>query len=351
VKIAIFLPNWLGDLVMATPVLRAMRRRFAPPVRLIGVMRPHLAELLPGTPWLDEQWYFDARAGAPQWGRRALLKQMRRQLLDMALLLTNSLHTAIMVWLGGAKQRIGYVRNGRGPLLTSKLYPPRIGRQIAPAPMVQTYLALAEAVGCEPESPRLELATTAADEQAGNAVWRTLGLRSDGRVVALNCSGAYGAAKLWPVEHFAALAQRIVDRLDHDVLVICGPQQCQIARDIVRLAARERVFSLADQPVGLSLSKACLSRSRLTVSTDSGPRHIAAALGKPVITLLGPTLPIWIENPTVQAVNLQLELDCIGCARRVCPLGHHRCMRELPVAMVYAEVEKVLQQKESSLAA
>jgi heptosyltransferase-2 len=269
----------------------------------------------------------------------------------MVILLTNSLHTALLAWLGGARQRIGYVRDGRGPLLTGKVYPPRIGRRLAATPMVQAYLALAEAVGCEPQSPRLELATTAPEEQAADDVWQRLGLRTDRRLVALNCSGAYGAAKLWPVEHFAALAQKIVDHLDHDVLVICGPQERQIARDIVGRAARRRVFSLADQPLGVSLTKACLRRSRLTVSTDSGPRHIAAAFGRPVITLLGPTLPIWIENPTVRAVNLQLRLDCIGCCRRVCPLGHHRCMRELSADMVYAEVEEILQQDESSLAA
>jgi len=350
-NIGIFLPNWLGDVVMATPALRAIRRRFPRPSRLVGIVRPHLAELLDGTGWLDEQWYFDPRAQQPQWRRLALLRRMRRQRFDMVILLTNSLHTALLAWLGGARQRIGYVRDGRGPLLTGKVYPPRMNGRLVAMPMVRSYLALAEAVGCPPESPRLELATTEAEEAAADAVWAALGVRGDGRLIALNCSGAYGAAKLWPAEHFAALSQKIVDHLDHDVLVICGPQERQIARDIVRHAARRRVFSLADQPVGISLSKACLRRSRLAVSTDSGPRHIAAAFGKPVITLLGPTLPVWIENPTVRAVNLQLPLDCIGCSRRVCPLGHHRCMRELKVEMVYAEIEKVLQGDTSSLAA
>jgi len=260
--------------------------------------------------------------------------------------LTNSFHTALLAWLGGANERIGYARDGRGLLLTRKLYPQRAGGRIVAAPMVDTYLALAAAVGCAPESPRLELATTEAEEHLADTVWHNLGLRTDGRLVALNCSGAYGAAKLWPVEHFAALARRIVDELDHDVLVVCGPQERDIARDIARRAARQRVFSLADQPVGLPLSKACLRRSRLTISTDSGPRHIAAALGRPVITLLGPTLPVWIENPTVRAVHLQLKLDCIGCGQRVCPLGHHRCMKDLSGDMVYDEVVRVLQQEE-----
>jgi hypothetical protein len=78
------------------------------------------------------------------------------------------------------------------------------------------------------------------------------------------------------------------------------------------------------------------------VSTDSGPRHIAAALGKPVVTLFGPMLPIATENPTQTASNLILQLDCIGCGKRACPLGDHSCMRNISVDTVYAAAIKLL---------
>ena len=172
--------------------------------------------------------------------------------------------------------------------------------------------------------PRVE-----ADERSADAVFERLGLRGDGRVVALNSSGAYGGSKLWPVEYFAELARRIVAELDHDVLVFCGPKERDIARRIVGLSASGRVFSMADQPMDLGTAKACIRRCRLMVSTDSGPRHVAAALGLPLVTLFGPMLPVWSENPTQRAINLVLDLDCIGCHQRVCPLGHHRCMRRL----------------------
>ena len=99
---------------------------------------------------------------------------------------------------------------------------------------------------------------------------------------------------------------------------------------------------MAAQAVSLGLTKGCLARCRLMVSTDSGPRHIAAALGKPVVTLLGPTLPAWIENPSVRGPMLRAELDCLGCGKRTCPLGHHRCMRDLTPERVLAEVAACL---------
>jgi heptosyltransferase-2 len=350
-KIGIFLPNWLGDLVMATPMLRAIRRHFGPSSHLVGVLRPNLSEVLAGSPWLDEQWYFDPRADQAELRHTSLLRRMRRERFDMAILLTNSLRTALVAWLGGVRQRIGYVRYGRGPLLTHKLYPLRQAGNLAPEPMVDYYLRLAAAAGCPPESPRLELFSTPAEDQLAERTWRELGLRADGRVVTFNCSGAYGAAKLWPTEYFGHLARRVVDEMNHDVLIVCGSQERQIAQEIAAHAGRDRVFSMAEQTLGLSASKACIRRGRLMVSTDSGPRHIAAAFGQPVITLFGPTLPIWIENPTVRAINLQLDLPCTGCYKRICPLGHHRCMRDLTVDMVANEVASLLREDQLGKAA
>ena len=363
---------------MATPTLRSLRRHFGPRARIVGIMRPYLADVLAGAGWLDEQWFFDPRSKQRELRSRAVARRMRGERFDLAVLMTNSLRTAWVVWRGGAKRRIGYVRYGRGPLLTDKLYPRRDGhwlsrcrpRRIVPEPMVETYLKLARSIGCEEESPRLELTTTAADERSADAVFERLGLRGEKPIAALNSSGAYGGSKLWPVEYFGRLARRIVDELDYDVLVICGPKEREIARDVVRLAGCEkgdsphlceapkgpfrqmgtvpffapgpRVVSMADQPMDLGTSKACLRRCLVMVSTDSGPRHVAAALGLPVVTLFGPMLPVWSENPTQRAANLVLDLDCIGCHKRVCPLGHHRCMRDLSVETVFAAVRDVL---------
>jgi len=350
-KIGIFLPNWLGDVVMATPMLRAMRRHFGDGVRLIGIMRPHLADVLRGTRWLDEQWYFNPRANDHDVRTWALIRKMRREQLDVALLLPNSFRTAVVARLGGAKERVGYSRCGRGPLLTHKVESPQTRGLATPCPMVDLFLKLSEAMGCPPESRRLELATTPDDEQAANLVWERLGLRTDSRVVTFNSSGAFGSAKLWPEEHFADLAKRVASELDYDVLVMCGPKERCTARAIVQRAAHPRVFSMADQPIDLGTAKACIRRARLMVSTDSGPRHVAAAFGKPVVTLYGPMPPMFGENPTVLAIDLRLDMPCIGCQNRVCPLGHHKCMRDLTPDMVFPEIAKLVKEDRTACAA
>ena len=356
-NIAVFLPNWLGDVAMSTPVLRALRERFGPEAHIVGIMRPYLHEVLGGTDWLDQQWFFHPKSDDPALRKAALVARMRRRRFDLALLFPNSLSSAVLAWRGGARRRVGYARYGRGPLLTTRIAPRRSGRgtfgvlgRLIDEPMVDYYLRLGEAVGCTNLSKRLELHTTEADERSANAVWNDLGLRGDGRVIALNSSGAYGGAKLWPVEHFAELARRIVERLGHDVLVMCGPNERKIAHDIVQRSDSKRVFSMADQPLGLGTAKACMARTRLMVSTDSGPRHVAAALGKPLVTMFGPMLPVWSENPTQRAINLHLDIECIGCHKRVCPLEHHRCMKDLSVDTVQGAVERLLDEESAAAA-
>jgi heptosyltransferase-2 len=265
--------------------------------------------------------------------------------LDRIVLLTNSFRTAWMAWRSGARERIGYVGEMRSLLLTRRL--PNPNRNVSnhePLPTIDSYLRLAEAAGCPPEPPRLELATTLADEQAADAVWRQLGLPADGSVVVLNPGGAFGVAKHWPTEYFSALARRIVAEHDLRVLVNCGPSERQVAREIVERAADPRVVGLAqvdELPIGLT--KAGIRRSRLLVTTDSGPRFVGIAFGKPVVTLFGPTDPRKTDTHYDRETCLSMSLNCQPCMARTCPLGHHRCMRELTVERVYAAVVQQLQ--------
>ena len=341
-RLGIFLPNWVGDVVMATPALRAMRKFVGDGGQLIGIMRPYVAEVLAGTTWLDQQIIYDKPANRWAFASPDVYQSLRAAKLDRVVLLTNSLRTAWMAWRSGARERFGYRGQARSWLLTNRLDQP-LADDGGPLATIDGYRQLAEAAGCEPTSPRLELATTDADESAADAVWRRLQLPPGDRVVVLNSGGAYGAAKQWPVEHFAALARHIVDGGEYSVLVNCGPSEREIARDIAAKANDRRVVALAEEaqlPVGLT--KACLRRSRLLVTTDSGPRFFGIAFGRPVVTLFGPTDPIRTETHYDAEACVSLALDCQPCMARTCPLVHHRCMRDLSVDQVYDVVAKKL---------
>ncbi len=327
---------------MATPALRAMRQSIGEEGSLVGIMRPYVAEVLAGTDWFDQRIIYDKPASRFAVAERDVYQSLRAAKLDRIILLTNSLRTAWIAWRSGAGERFGYRGDGRSWMLTTRLVAPRADDG-GPLPTIDGYLHLARAAGCDASSPRLELATTPADECAADAVWQQLGLPPGDRVVMLNPGGAFGAAKHWPAEHFAELARRIVADGRHSVLVNCGPAERVVAREIATQANNPRVVSLADVaqlPVGLT--KACMRRSRLLVTTDSGPRFFGIAFGLPVVTLFGPTDPRRTETHYAGETCLSLSLDCQPCMERTCPLGHHRCMRELSVEVVYEAVSKAL---------
>ena len=343
-RLGIFLPNWIGDVVMATPALRALRKHYGPQAHLVGVMRPYVAEVLAGNPWLDDAVvYTKTAAGRSENSARQATRRLRAAKLDQILLFTNSFRTAWMAWRSGAPRRVGIRGEGRGLLLTRRLAQPKNPLTGLPLATIDTYLELASAVGCPPEPPRLELATTPADEQAADGVWQRLGLPPGREVVVFNTGGAYGNAKNWPAEHFAALAQRVAADWGFSVLVNCGPKERDTAREIVARAGDRRVVSLAEErelPIGLT--KACIRRARMLVTTDSGPRYLAIAFDRPVVTLFGPTDPRLTETHYDRETCLSLALECQPCMARTCPLGHHRCMRDLSVETVCGAVARFL---------
>src|SRR5919197_3078854 len=168
-NIAVFLPNWIGDAVMATPALRALRAHFRD-ARVVGVLRPYVAAVLEGGDWFDE--IIPAFGGPWLQGVLATAWRLRRRGVDLAVLFPNTLRSALTAWLGGCGRRVGYARYGRGPLLTDALCPDRDfeGRLLV-RPILDAYNRLAEHVGCPRPSRDLELFTTPADESTADGVW------------------------------------------------------------------------------------------------------------------------------------------------------------------------------------
>ncbi|HLJ91803.1 MAG TPA: lipopolysaccharide heptosyltransferase II [Gemmataceae bacterium] len=339
-RIAVFWPNWIGDAVMATPAVRALAERF-PAAHRIGVLRPYIAGVLEGSGWMHELVFLDTRG---PWSHRWPTVAARLRQLDVALaiLFQNSFRSALVAWMGRCQRRVGYARYGRSFLLTDVLDPVRdAAGKLRPSPVILAYNRLAQTVGCNEISLRMELFTTPRDEAAADAVWHQAGFTAQHEVICLNPGAAFGSAKYWPVEQFAALARQFVHQRGSKVLVLCGPGERELARRITLLAGASGVYSLADHALSLGLTKACVRRADLLITTDSGPRHFAAAFDRPVLTLFGPTHIPWTETFYPKAVHLQKGVDCGPCQRRVCPFDH-RCMKLLTPAEVLSAAEELL---------
>jgi len=348
-RILIVLPSPLGDLVMATPALRAWRTRFAD-ASITCLTRPALSGLVERGGWADEvlTWEPKRRAQRRQ-GPIALAGRLRRRRFDWAVLLTNSFRSALLARLAGVPRRIGYDRQGRGLLLTDRLPIERCKGRIAVTRMVDYYGQLAEHLGCDPPGDRLELVCDPQDDRAIERRLAGLGIAvaSGKRLVVLSPGAAFGASKLWPPERFAAAADRLIESHGAAVVVACAPGEERIARHIGQRAAQP-VYVLDDPATTVGQFCSLVRRCDLLINNDAGARHIAKAFGVPIVTIFGPTHPGWTDTDYPLERRISVPVDCGPCQKKVCPLKPPRelqCLTGVTVEMVTNAAAELLARK------
>lgn len=296
----IILPSWIGDTVMATPALRVLRDSL-PSARLIAMVKPGIDSLIAGLRTLDEIIIADASgAFAPvRSGRR-----LRSRNPAAAIIFRNSFSSAVTALASGARRRIGYARDARSILLTDRIHPPRRpDGSFAVISAVDCYFHLARYAirainpGADPPSSPgpLQLDLTDADREHADMALDSLDLPHDAPIAILN-PGANNTAKRWPADRFARVGEHLARFHDLNVLVTGSPAETQLCRHVASLASPP--LRTLSNPLSLGSLMAIIARSRLMVTNDTGPRHIAAAFRIPVVTLFGPTDPRWTTIPT-----------------------------------------------------
>lgn len=295
------MPSWVGDAIMATPALRQVRS--AMPGAFVGALvRLGIDEVLDGTDLFDEV-HVERAVGVM--GPKRVAAVLRSRRYEAALLLANSFSSALTARLAFIPRRVGYARDARSLLLTDRLAPPRRpdGRW-APTPAVTYYWNAACALVGRPErvpwdalppAARLELGVTPAQQDAADALLARAGVSPGARLAVLN-PGGNNAAKRWPADRFAEVARRLRERRGMTPVVAGAPAEADLA-DAVAADAGVGVVALPGLGLTLGALKGVVRRAAIMLTNDTGPRHIAAALGVPVVTLFGPTDPRWTTIP------------------------------------------------------
>ena len=328
-------PNWLGDLVMATPAIRALGDAW--PEATIDVAVP--AAFAPIVPLLDPRTNavaLEGRTGLAAVRRHAA--QLAAGTYDLGVLLTNSFGSALAMRRAGVPERWGYRRDGRGMLLT------RAVRVRGTRPMsrhqADYYAALVEACGV----PRPALTVHAVLPQAvsDEAVALLCGGGWDGNAAVLACApgAAYGAAKQWPPRHVAAVASAWIVDGGFVTLVGAGPDRPAADAVLAGVPASSRgaIVDLTGRTSLLTLA-GVLGLAARVLANDSGAMHLAAALGTPTVSVFGPTRE-WATAPLGPHRILTHEVWCRPCMLRECPLDH-RCMTGVTPARVIEAIRDI----------
>ncbi len=321
-------PNWLGDAIMALPAL-GLAAELLPEARITVLAAPRVAALYQHRPEVAEVWNYPPRPPGGPWGPWwRTLAGLRRRRFDLALLFPNSFEAALTARLAGIPRRWGYATDGRGWLLTTAI---RGHRHVDRLHQVYRHLGLLTALtpAVAPRSPRIYL--EAGERRRAAEVLAGGGWRPDQTLIGISPGAAYGAAKQWPPERFAAVAEGLQREYDAHVALLGGPGDAAASRQVAGGMAVP-VQDLTGQ-TDLRLALAVIGHLDLLITNDSGLMHAAAALKTPLVAIFGPTDPVTTGPFTDRAVLVRQAADCAPCLKRQCP-SDHRCMTSVTAAAV-----------------
>ena len=332
--------NWVGDAVMSIPALREIRR-VHPGWHITVLARPWVAELYSRQGFCDEVALYRRDAEHRGLiGRERLARQLRRLAFDRAILLQNAFDAAWLAWRARIPERIGYDRDGRGLLLTSRVPVPRPG-EIEPHQRFY-YIELLRRAGLIeriPDPANAWLDGVAELRRGGLAQWKRRG-RPAGPWIGVSPGAAFGSAKRWLPDRFATVARELSREMGAYVAVFGSASEVPIAAQVARRAGG-RAGSLAGETTlaeYLELASTC----GLYLTNDSGSMHAAAALGVPTVAVFGSTDPEATGPAAPWARIVREPVDCAPCLLRECPIEGHPCMDGVPASLVVREARSLL---------
>ena len=320
---------------MATPVLEDLRKTY-PSAQITAMCRTPLSELLKYNPYVDEIYAFERGRGifSRRDSQRNVVRKLHTGAFDLGVLLTNSLSSAWCLWQGNVQFRIGYRGDGRTSLLT---HPVSFCEQ--EEHQVVIYKRLLEPLGIAISDTKPSLQLLGEEIRSAYEILGRYGIEEDQMVIGVNPGAAYGSAKCWLPERFQEVIHSLLEGYPHVVVVLFGDQATAEVVGVIAKKFPTRVINLAGQTNLRELMALC-KICHVFLTNDSGPMHIADALGTPLLALFGSTNPI-TTGPYLQKNILRKEVECSPCYKRVCPIDF-RCMKGIEVKQVYDRLVELL---------
>jgi heptosyltransferase-2 len=334
-RILIRAVNWLGDAVLTTPAIDAIRSSF-PDARITLLATPLVAELFSPHERIDEVLIYNKKGcHAGLGGRLRLAGELRARRFDLAILLQNAFDAALIAWLARIPLRIGYRTDGRGFLLS---HGSPLSGDSKKLHQVEYYLMMLAHFGIVPGSKAISLTVTTDEEREAAALLHGAGIGEDDFLLGLNPGATYGSAKRWYPERFAAVADELNEQWGAKAIITGGPDERGIG-DEIAAAVKIKCLNLAGRTSVRQLM-ALIKRCDFFITNDSGPMHIAAAFEVPLVAIFGPTDFTTTSPLSEKSIVVSRDVECAPCLLRKCPTDH-RCMKGVTVEDVVAAASKL----------
>jgi len=332
-RIAVRVPNWIGDSVLSIPAIKSLKKNF-PSSNIFIVSKSWVKDVFLNLDFVHEIIIVPDQ-NSPK-SIRSSAKKLKKYDFDAGLLLTNSFLSALQFALTGIPKRWGYARDGRQLLLTEQVSYKNPRKQIH---QVLYYQNILSGLGFKTYPPKLELAVTEQEKALAADFLRSYDLDPAKKTIILNPGAYFGPAKRWPVSQYAALAEMLQKKASLNLLLIGSRAEKELAQAITD-SLKKKPVDIAGK-TSLRMLAAIMSLANVVVSNDSGPMHISNALGIPVIALFGPTVPAATRPFQQPYALIKKEVPCWPCSYRTCPY-EHLCMLKITPEEVFSECERFL---------
>jgi heptosyltransferase-2 len=344
-KVLIRAPNWLGDAVMAVPSMQMLRKHFKDSHITVASQKP-LDDFYTAQPWCDDVVIIEKNRGLK--GIRARYKSSRsleEHGFDVGILYPNSFPSALEMKLGKIPIRVGFGRAGRSFLLTHSI---KTDPKLLTMHQVVYYVQIARAITEGDPSPKVRSkkhklppvvsVDRSVREKVKEWIIKTgIGDPSQKKPIVFAPGAAYGSAKQWPQEHYAALASLLYKETGTKVILVGSPGERKTCNAVVQ-AVPDAAISFCGETTIPELA-GILFWARWFVGNDSGASHLAAAIGIPSVVLFGPTKMSHTVPLGIYIKTLNRHLKCSPCMKRKCPLGHKKCLTDITPDEVWGEIK------------
>lgn len=332
-------PNWIGDAVICLPALEALHRLY--PGRPITVVaKPRVVPVFEHAPYIENIIeYADRGRHSGIIGKLRLATEIKKKRFGLAVLFQNAFDAAFLSFISGIPKRIGYGRDLRSPLLTTAI---KATPEIKKEHQVFYYLHIIEALGAKLplKNPIPRLSISKVEQNWADIFLKENGLV--GRLLAGAAPGAsFGQAKRWPPQAFADALANVAKRNKTTTLIFGGPDDTAACDAVYAGLAGQERLNLCNK-LTLAESMTLMTRCAVFITNDSGPMHLAAALGVPTVAVFGSTDPALTGPLGANVSVLTNAMECSPCFKRECRHGHYKCLTTIDAAAAAAQAETLM---------
>jgi len=335
-KILIRAANWVGDAIMTTPVIRAVRKNF-PKSEITILAKPWVIPVYENNPYIDKILVYESNHRHKRgFGTLTLARDLRPYRFDLAILMQNAFEAGLISFMGGIKERVGYNTDGRGLLLNRKI---KLNPALKKGHLIDYYIGILKGADLTDDGRNLDLFLSESDRGFADHFMDREKFDSSRPVIGINPGATGGTAKRWFPERYAQVCKNLARQFKIKILIFGGPNDFELGEYIASLS-RGCCINIAGT-TSLGQAFALIKKCSLFITNDSGLMHAAAALNINQVAVIGSTDYVATAPSNENSIMVRVQVPCSPCLKDVCPTDH-QCMKKISVDMIMETCKSLL---------